>query len=192
MLTSPPSQNFYPQNLPSPPSLLPSFPPSPQARPNSLCRTLDPEIASSHPSSDLHGRSHHLISLRPPKKRSRWGPVLAKGSRSSEPRRTWPTVLWPTYSGSGSPHFARAPHRANTKVQPIPTPYPTQPALATGHWRPLPTTFTLLNAFLHSTSPIWSAVSYRPLSPRHLHTTLFVVHRDASQFINPTFRYIFG
>lgn len=56
--------------LPSPPSLLPS---SPQGRPNSLCCTLKPEIASAT-------RERFAWALTPSnflpatKKRSRWGP----------------------------------------------------------------------------------------------------------------------
>jgi hypothetical protein len=174
---SPPSQNFSPQNLSTSPPLLPSG--SSKLSVLSLSRQRSPQP----PASDLHGRLQHLISLRPrprpPKRRAAGarGPYSRTASVSTGLHTLglpYSGLLWLTsfYTRTAPNHRTTAPPPRHQKA-----PTRTQPALAL-----TPTTFFLSPLHL----PIWAAASYRALSLRQLHTTPFVVHRDASQSITRT------
>ena len=87
----------------SPPLLTSSLFPPPLRVVPTLCLSLSRQRSPQPPASDLHGRSHHLISLRPrprpPKRRAAGarGPYSrTAASQLAYLTYSWPTVLWPT------------------------------------------------------------------------------------------------
>lgn len=153
MLTS--FSHFYPQNLSSPPYLFP-LPSSPPGRANSLSLTLEAEIASATRERfawALPPSNFVTATATATKKKSRWGPrtVLANSSVSTGLPYLLLAYRTLAYSGSGSPHFIRAPHRTTEPRHHHQGTKSLQPVLSR-HWRSPSHSRPPLSFFLRSTS----------------------------------------